>query len=212
MKKYYSENEIRKTIPKIWLKLSKYLGLNFSWNKFLENCKKRFKNFQGFKLIKTKYPPCWYAGFETKKVKGRTISYVYMAYYPEVKGNFQHNICHELVHLFRGTVHQNKFKQISFVSNVLEEALCNVIATKVTGKREKELRTKGLYNLIDVCALEQIIYNFGNKQIKELAFMPKTEKELKRLTFLMLKWISSKQYKNNIRKIWELKIKEKVYY
>ncbi len=206
--KKYSKNEIKKAVPIVWSKLSDYLGLNLSWNEFLKKCKKKFKNFKGFKLIKTKYPPCWYAGFKIEK----TISYVYMAYYPEVKGDFQHRICHELVHLFRETIHQNKFKQLNIVSYILDEALSDVITTKVIRKRENELKSKGLYNLIDVCALEQIIYNLKDNQIKKLAFMPKTENELKELTFLMLKWMSSKKYKNAIKKIWKTKIKENVYY
>ena len=210
--KKYSKEEIKRNIPEIWLELSEYLGLDLSWKEFLKDCNKKFKNFKGFKLVKTEYPPCWYAGLKIEKKKRKNISYVYMAYYPEIKGNFRHHICHELAHIFRETIHQNKFKQINLVSYIFEEALCDVIATKVTGKRKKELKTKGLYNLIDVCALEQIIYNLEDKEIRKFAFIPKTKEELKDLTFFVLKLISSKQYKNNIKKIWKLKVKERVYY
>ena len=204
----YSKEDINKAIPEVWLKLSDYLGLGLTWSQFLKDCKNRFKNFKGFKLIKTKYPPCWYAGFKGDK----DSSYVYMAYHPEVRVYFQHHICHELVHLFRETVHQNKFKQVSLVSHLLDEALSDVIPTKITGKMENKLKKTGLYNLIDVCALEQMIYDMDDKEIRKIALMPRTEKELKELTFLVLKMISTKNYKNNIRKIWKTKIKEKVYY
>jgi hypothetical protein len=55
----------------------------------------------------------------------------------------------------------------------LEEALCDTIAVKAVRKREKELIKHGLYNLIDICALEKIIYNLGDEEIRRIAFMPK---------------------------------------
>lgn len=206
--KRYSKGEINRKIPKVWLKLSDYLGLGLTWNEFLRDCGKRFRNFKGFKLIKTKYPPCWYAGFKRDK----DSSYVYIAYHPEVRGDFEHHICHELVHLFRETVHQNKFKQVFLVSYILDEALSDVIPTKITGKMEKRLKKSGLYNVIDVCALEQIIYGMSDREIRRIAVMPKKEKEVKELAFLVLKLISTNGYRNNVKRIWKSKIKEKVYY
>jgi hypothetical protein len=204
----YCINEIRKTILNTWPKLSEYLGTNLSWNEFLKECKGKFRNFQGFKLLKSKYPPCWYAGFRQEKGK----SYVYMAYWPEVKGDLEWHVCHELVHLFRGTVHRNKFHSLTLVTHILEEALCDVVATKATGKRERELKTKGLYNLIEVCALEQIIYELKDNQIRKLVFMPKTVEEAKTLTYLVIKWLKSEKFRKNMEKVWKWKIKERVYY
>lgn len=208
----YTREKIRKTIPVAWMKLSKYLGLDLSWKEFLGDCKKKFDNFEGFKLIKSKFPPSWYSGFESKTVYGKTVSYVFVAYHPELRIDLEWHLVHELIHLLRGTINQNRFKHVSIVRYELEEALCDVIATKSTGKREKELVDKGLYNWIDVCALEQIINKMSDKKIIHLSLMPKNEREFKQLTFFALKLMSSEEFKTNIKRIWNTKIKEKVYY
>ncbi len=208
----YTRKKIVKTIPVAWQKLSEYLELNSSWEEFLKDCKKKFENFKGFKFIKSKYPPSWYSGFERKQVHGKIVSYVFLAYYPKLKIDLEWNLVHELMHLLRGTITQNKFKQVSVVRYELEEALADVVATKATGKREKELSNRGLYNFIDICALEQIINRMPDKKIVQLSLIPKNEREFKQLTFFTLKLVSSKDFKMNVKKIWNRKIGEKVYY
>lgn len=203
----YSKKEIKHAISQVWPKLSNYLQLNLTWKEFLNYNKKKYKNFKGFKLLKSPLPPCWYAGLVTEKNE----SYIYLYYWKKFKGNFKHHICHELIHILRQSI-QGKLKQVNLVSYLLDEALADVVSTKIFRERERELKSKGLYNLIDVCALEQIIYELNDKEIRKLSLMPKSENELKKLTFMVLKWISSKEYKNNINKVWKAKIKEKVYY
>jgi hypothetical protein len=198
---------ILKIIPKVWQKISLYLNLNLSWEEFLYECKNNFKNFRGFRLIKSKYPP-WYAGIKIGK-----ISYAYMAYYPFIKKEkLEFKVAHELLHIFRDYINKCKFRQVGLVSYLLEEALCDIIAAKAIRKREKELRKYGLYNLIDICALEKIIYNLGNKEIRRIAFMPKNEKELKELTIFVLNLISTKKFIGAMKSVWKYKIKEEVYF
>ena len=203
-----SKKEVKETIPIVWNKISEYLHLNLSWDEFLLSCKQKFKNFSGFKLLKSKYPPCWYAGFKEEKNK----SYVYLAYSTKVEKDFECQLAHELVHLFRGTIHRNKFLSSLFVSNIFEEAICDAVAVKSTGKREKEFKDKGLYNIVEISALEQIIFKFSDNKIRKLALMPTNYKEAKEIENFVIKLLSSKEFKKNVERIWKAKIKEKVYY
>ena len=203
-----TRKEVKEMIPIAWNKISEYLHLNLSWKEFLDSCKAKFKNFSGFKLFKSKYPPCWYAGFKEEKGK----SYVYFAYSNKVDKDLEWHVSHELVHLLRGTIHRNKFLPSIFVSNIFEEALCDVIAVKSTGKRERELKNKGLYNIVEISALEQMIFKFSDNKIRKLALIPSNYKEAKEIERFMIRLLSSKEFKKNVEKIWERKIREKVYY
>jgi len=198
---------ILKMIPKVWQKISLYLNLNLSWEEFLDECKNSFKNFRGFKLIKSKYPP-WNA-----EIRIGRISYAYMTYYPFTKKEkVEFKVAHELVHIFRDYVSKCKFKQVGLVSYLLEEALCDIIATKAICKRERELRKYGLYHLIDICALEKIIYDLGDEEIRRIAVMPKNENELKELTMFVLNLIKTKNFIKAVKSVWKYKIKEEVYF
>ena len=212
---YYSPRTIRKAVTRIWPRLASFLRIEPTWDEFVAGCRKKFKNFQGLKLRKTRFVPCWSAGFEREKRGHSYLTYLYI-YYPlqdrTSVHHFDHNICHGLVHVFRATIHQNRFRSACLIRYFLEEALCNVIATKVLNERGTELITQGLHSIIEICALEQMIYSLNEEEIRRLAFMPRNENEARELASLIMKWTALQQFERSYDSVWHHKIKAKVDY
>lgn len=209
-KKLYTPQEIQKAIARIWPRLAAFLKLEQGWDDFLAACHRKFGGFKGLRIRKTGCPACWSAGFGRGKERGRHVSYVYIDYDPVGEPGFtqyfNYNLCRELVHVFRGTIHQNQFKASCLVHYFLEEALCSVIATKALDERGGELFEKGISSVIEIAALEQILYSLQDEEIRRLAVMPRTEDEAMEVASLVMRWMSVQQYSRNYENVWSYKL------
>ncbi len=212
--KVYTPQEINRAIGRVWSRLSAFLKVDLNWTEFLSSNRKKFKNFEGFKIRKSKIPFHWSGGFVKEKRGNRFVTYLYLDFYPrrgnEFDRHFDHRLCHQLVHILRGTIHQNQFKPVFLIHYILEEALCNVVATKALDERGSELSTYGLHEVIEVCAVEQILYSMRDDEVRRFALMPRSEPEAKELASLMLKWLPLQQFVRNYQTVWPFKIKEEL--
>jgi hypothetical protein len=204
--------EIEKLIPKIWSRISDYLGLNITWKDVLvkmeANAKKRGLKFVGFSISYNEKNKNWAFSTTDNIYSGNRPKYVYhqLEFKPfeKDKSVMKNHIAHELFHVYQNLFLYKRRYDLDPIW-ALKEAAADIVALKVIkdANYSRVYWKKDYYRNGIAMALAEKMNEMPRSELLKLITRPKSKKDVRAL-FNDVMYILSKS--NYIK--WGKKCKE----
>ena len=199
-----TEEAVRKNMPIVWERISRYLRLGISWNELGKELRRKAKRegrtFIGFGTAIDFEKGKWRAGLRYNRSRKKPkILYPYLYFQPFVKDkkDMIHLIGHELMHIYQGT-YLSVYDDEHFFW-VFREACAEVVSARIAaGSRSKE---KPFYNEYLIQALIEKVRKLDRDELIEFVTFPKREKDSIVLFNRIVDMLDAKAYITWLKKI-----------